>query len=155
MAQPLSGLSHTRSSLVVASGLNVNGGQWPLLSVGLQQANGPTAMAAVSGVFNRWGKVVMGRALTIRAIGIGFPQTGPLGSAAHPYAVTILSCPSSGAVVRKGTVTFGIVAAKLHLYKAGLAATIPAGNAMALELTTVGATAAGIKGKPFIHYTTP
>jgi len=88
-----------------------------------------------------------GVAITVRALGFTM-QTGPAGTGLR---VSIRSIPSSGAQVHKGYVT--TVVTKFSIYKSGLTATIPAGNAVGIAINRVGTTESGQNLQITAYYT--
>lgn len=88
-----------------------------------------------------------GIAITVRGLGFSL-QTAP---GTTGLRVGIRSIPSSGAQVHKAYVT--TLAAKISVYKGGLTATIPAGNAFGLSLNRAGTTVSGSNLNVTVYYT--
>lgn len=89
-----------------------------------------------------------GIGITIRGVAFAM-QTAPGGTGLR---VQLLSIPSSGSVVHKGYVTTKV--SKIAVYKSGLSATIPAGNAYGFALNRNGsATSSGTQLSLSVYYT--
>lgn len=175
MAQPKSGISHTRGSLYLGSALNASGNarivgtlridggvvtggiyarslatgsNGPIFSAGLGRPLGSTHSAASGTII--W-SFAPPRNIRVREISLAFPASGPQGGR---FGIKMFTLSVQGTAVSKATASVSIgTGAKSFLRFTSLTPTCNVGRAFGIAVLSVGGTVAGRGGRAMVHYT--